>query len=144
MGGVIVKLLGMIVLGLLSAILSYYNKNYYVRVFDDILDRTSDGTVSARVGRGFIYGFFFPIYFALLFGGLVSLIAFVIVAGIIAAVIFVIVFVSEKILPHEWLGDICQSLFRPIGICGPRQGAGCSSASFTPMESNINRQHKLD
>lgn len=57
----IIKLIGMIALGLVSAALSYYNKNFYVRVFNDILGREEEEDVAARVGRGFFYGFFFPL-----------------------------------------------------------------------------------
>ena len=80
----ILKLIAMIVLGVLSAALTYYNKNYYVRVFDDILGREDEKSTAAKLGRSFVYGFLFPIYFVLLVAGLVALIAFLIVAGIIA------------------------------------------------------------
>jgi predicted histidine transporter YuiF (NhaC family) len=115
----ILKLIGMIILGLLSALLSYYKKNYYVKVFDDILGKEEEEKAETRVGRGFLYGFFFPIFFVLLLTGLVALVAFLIVAGIIAAIVFVIVWVTEKILPCEWLGGIVRSLFGKIGIKGP-------------------------
>lgn len=115
----ILKLIGMIVLGLLSAALSYYGKNYYVRAFDDIMGKEEDEKTDTRIGRGFLYGFFFPVYFVLLLSGLVALISFLIVAGVIAAVIFVIVWVTEKILPHEWFGNMIRGLFDSIGIKGP-------------------------
>lgn len=114
----ILKLIGMILLGILSAALSYYNKNYYVRVFNDILGREEDEKASARVGRGFFYGFFFPLYFVLLLTGLIFLIAFLIVAGVIAAIIFVLVMITEKILPNEWVGDIAIGLFKKVGLSG--------------------------
>jgi hypothetical protein len=115
----IAYLIGMLVLGILSALLSYYGKNYYVRVFDDILGREDDEKLSARVGRGFLYGFFFPAYFFLLGLGLIALLMFLIVAGIIAAIIFVIVWITEKILPHGWFGDILEACFSKIGLSSP-------------------------
>jgi hypothetical protein len=115
------KLIGMIVLGLLSAALSYYRKNYYVRAFDDIMGREEEDKTDTRIGRGFLYGFFFPVYFVLLLSGLGALISFLIVAGIIAAIIFVIVWVTEKILPHEWFGTLIRGLFDRVGIKGPRE-----------------------
>lgn len=115
----LLKLIGMIVLGLISAALSYYNKNYYVRVFNDILGREEDEGAAAGVGRGFFYGFLFPIYFVLLLAGLAALISFLIVAGIIAAIIFVLVWVTEKILPNEWIGGLVIQLFEKVGIRGP-------------------------
>jgi len=120
---ILLKLLCMILLGLLSAALSYYGKNYYVRIFDDIIGREEDPRVESRIGRGFYYGFFFPVYFVLLLTGLVALIAFLIVAGVIAAIVFVIGWVIEKILPHEWAGSIVRSIFDTIGIKGPRSAA---------------------
>jgi hypothetical protein len=115
----ILKLIGMLVLGLVSAALSYYDKNFYVRVFNDILGREEEEDVTAKVGRGFFYGFFFPIYFVLLLSGLMALISFLIVAGIIAAIVFVIVWVTEKILPNQWIGKLCLDLFSKIGLSGP-------------------------
>ncbi len=112
----ILKLIGMIVLGLISAVLSYYNKNFYVRVFNDILGREEDEDVATRVGRGFYYGFFFPIYFVLVLAGLVALVAFVIVIGVVAGIVFVIVWVTEKILPHEGLGKPLMNIFAAVGI----------------------------
>ena len=114
----ILKLIGMIVLGILSAGLSFYKKNYYLRVFDDILDREEDEKIETRLGRGFIYGFFFPIYFVLLLWGVVALVAFLIVTGIIAAIVFVMVWVSEKLLPCDWFGGIMLGLFKKIGLKG--------------------------
>ncbi len=114
-----VDLIGMIILGLISAAFSYYNKNYYVRVFNDILGREEDEGAAARVGRGFFYGFFLPFYFVLLVFGLGCLIAFLIVAGIIAALIFVLVWVTEKILPNDWIGGVCIQLFEKVGLRGP-------------------------
>jgi hypothetical protein len=114
----ILKLIGMIVVGILSAGLSFYKKNYYLRVFDDILDREEDEKIETRLGRGFIYGFFFPIYIVLLLWGVVALVAFLIVAGIIAAIVFVMVWVSEKLLPYDWFGGIMLGLFKKIGLKG--------------------------
>lgn len=114
----ILKLLGMILLGILSGALSYYKKNYYVAVFDDILGREEDGNTTSRVGRGFLYGFFFPVFFVLLVAGLIALISFLISIGIVAAVAFVIVWVTEKLLPHEWFGGFLLSLFRKLGLKG--------------------------
>jgi hypothetical protein len=125
----ILKLIGMIVLGLLSAALSFYKKNYYVRAFDDILGREEDEKAETRIGRGFLYGFFFPVYFVLLLTALIALIAFLIVAGIIAAIIFVIVWVTEKILPHEWFGNLVGGLFKSIGLKGPVCDVQASCAS---------------
>jgi hypothetical protein len=115
------KLLGLIVLGLISATLSYYNKNYYVGVFNDILGREEDEKVVTRVGRGFLYGFFFPFYFSLIVAGLAALLGFLIVAGIIAAIVFVMVWVTENILPHEWFGDFLLKLFAKVGLSEPAQ-----------------------
>lgn len=112
------KLLGMILLGILSGALSYYRKNYYVGVFNDILGKDEEESPAARVGRGFLYGFFFPIYFSLLLAGLAALVAFLIAAGIIAAIVFVLVWVTEKLLPHEWFGNILIGLFGKFGLKG--------------------------
>ncbi|MBI4964940.1 MAG: hypothetical protein HY913_16825 [Desulfomonile tiedjei] len=114
----ILKLLGMILLGILSGALSYYGKNYYVGVFNDILGRDEHETPAARVGRGFLYGFLFPVYFSLILAGLVALIMFLIAAGIIAAIVFVLVWVTEKLLPHEWFGNILIGLFDKLGLKG--------------------------
>jgi hypothetical protein len=113
------KLVGLIVLGLISATLSYYNKNYYVGVFNDILGREEDERVITRVGRGFLYGFFFPLYLFLIGFGLCALLAFLIVAGIIAAIVFVMVWVTENILPHEWFGNLILKLYQKIGFGEP-------------------------
>jgi hypothetical protein len=140
----LMKLIGMIVLGLLSAALSFYKKNLYVRAIDDIMGREEDEKSETRVGRGFLYGFFFPVYFCLLLTGLAALIAFLIVAGIIAAVIFVLVWVTEKILPHDWFGNIVRGLFFSVGIKGPAPsspsdptaatGTGCCSSNTCGTE----------
>jgi hypothetical protein len=126
------KLIGMIVLGLLSALLSYYKKNYYVRAFDDILGREEDDKTEVRVGRGFLYGFFFPVYFVLLLTALVALISFLILAGIMAAIIFVIVWVTEKILPHAWFGNLVGSLFQTLGL----KGAASDTPSGFPVSAD--------
>lgn len=117
------KLIVMIVLGILSAALSYYRRNYYVRVFDDILGKEEDENTTTRVGRGFIYGFFFPVYFVLLLGGLIALIWFLIVAGVIVAITFVIVWVTEKILPFDWFGNTLVGLFKSLGLSGTEASA---------------------
>lgn len=119
----ILKLLGMIVLGLISAVLSYYDKNFYVRVFNDILGRDDDENLAARVGRGFFYGFFFPVYFVLLLTALSALVVFVIVAGVVAGIVFVIVWVTEKILPNAWLGKLILDLFAAVGIAKKNEEA---------------------
>jgi hypothetical protein len=111
-------LIAMIILGILGASLSHYKANYYLRVVDDILGREEDEKLETRLGRGFIYGFLFPIYFILLICGIVVLVAFLIFAGIVAAIVFVMVWVSEKILPHNWFGDIMRRLFEKIGLKG--------------------------
>ena len=111
-------LIGMICFGILSALMSYYKKNYYVRVFNDILGKEEDENTAAKVGRGFWYGFWFLIYFSLLVTGLISLVAFLIVAGIIAAIVFVLVWISEKILPNELAGNILVGLLQKIGLRG--------------------------
>lgn len=129
---ILLKLIGMIVLGLLSAALSYYKKNYYVRAFDDILGREEDDKAEVRIGRGFLYGFFFPVYFVLVLTALVALISFLIIAGIIAAVIFVIVWVTEKILPHEWFGNLVGGLFKSIGL----KGAPADAPSVYPASAD--------
>jgi len=125
----------MIVLGILSAALSYYNKNFYVRVFDDILGREQEENTASKVGRGFFYGFLFPIYFVLLITGLIFLIAFLIVAGIIAAIVFVLVWVTEKILPNESAGNVLIGLFEKIGLSGPPPSRKPESAPLTPPDS---------
>jgi hypothetical protein len=112
------QLIAMIILGILSAALSFYRKNYYLQVFDDILGREEDEKVQTRLGRGFIYGFFFPIYFSLLLSGIAVLVAFLIVAGIIAAIVFVLVWISEKLLPHDWFGGIILGFFDKMGLKG--------------------------
>jgi hypothetical protein len=114
-----VKLIGMIVLGLLSAALSYYDKNAYVAVFDDILGREEEDSLAVKVGRGFIYGFFFPVYFFLLLIGLIALVLFLIVAGIVAAIVFGIVWVTEKVIPDDWIGNVIVTVFRKIGLSEP-------------------------
>lgn len=115
----LLKLIGMVFLGILSGILSYYNKNYYVQVFNDIMGAEEDEKPEARVGRGFLYGFFFPIYFVLLVIGLIALVAFLITAGVIAAVVFVLVWITEKILPHEFFGKPLLNLFAKLGLKPP-------------------------
>ena len=114
----ILMLIGMIVLGIASALLSYYKRNYYVRIFNDILGKEEDDDVTARVGRGFWYGFWFPIYFSLLITGLIALIAFLIVAGIIAAIVFIVVWITEKILPSAAIGSFLMGVFQKIGFSG--------------------------
>lgn len=114
------KLIGMIALGLISAALSYYKKNYFVNLFNDILGKDEDEDSATRVGRGFIYGFLFPVYFSLLLSGLAILISFLIGAGIVAGIVFVLVWVTEKLLPQKWLGGYIVSLFNKIGIKGAK------------------------
>jgi hypothetical protein len=139
----ILKLIGMIVLGLLSAALSYYKKNYYVRAFDDILGREEDDKAETRIGRGFLYGFFFPVYFVLLLTALIALVAFLIVAGIIAAVIFVIVWVTEKILPHQWFGELVGGLFKSVGLKGAASETQSGFATGTdPAAGSANDEIK--
>jgi hypothetical protein len=111
-----VKLLVMIVLGLLSAALSLHRKNYYLRIFDDILGRDEDDKPAVKAGRAFIYGFLFPVYFALVLLGLIVLAAFLVIAGIIAAIIFVLVWITEKIIPHETVGDVVLGFLSKIGV----------------------------
>ncbi len=137
----ILKLIGMIALGLVSAALSYYDKNLYVRVFNDILGREEEEDLAAKVGRGFFYGFFSPVYFVLLLSGLIFLISFLIVAGIIAAIVFVIVWVTEKLLPNHWIGKICLDLFSKIGLSGPPARPAASvdqpaQSAVTPADDN--------
>jgi hypothetical protein len=130
----LLKLLGMIFLGILSGILSYYNKNYYVQVFNDIMGAEEDEKPEARVGRGFLYGFFFPIYFVLIVIGLIALVAFLITAGIIAAVIFVLVWMTEKVLPHEFFGKPLLGLFARLGLKPPFVPAPVQPQGDTPSE----------
>jgi len=133
---VILKLLGMIILGIVSAALSYYKKNYYVRIFDDILGKEEDEKTTVRVGRGFLYGFLFPIYFVLLLIGLVSLIVFLIIGGIIGVIVFVMVWITEKLLPHEWFGTIMLDLFKKVGmrVDEPAGGGNPCCAGGTGVE----------
>jgi hypothetical protein len=116
---IVIKLLGMIILGVLSAALSYYKKNIYVDIFDDILGKDEPEKETTRVGRGFLYGFFFPVYFVLLLTGAISLIIFLIIAAILAAIGFVIVWVTEKIIPQDWFGGIMTAVFSTIGLSRP-------------------------
>ncbi len=111
-------LLVMIILGLISAVLSYKNKNAYVEVFDDILGREEEEDESSRVGRGFLYGFFFPVYFILLLFGLLALVCFLIAAGIIAAIAFAIVWGTEKVVPHELFGNLVSGVLSKLGVSG--------------------------
>jgi hypothetical protein len=120
MTGFISKLVGMIILGVLSAALSYYNKNYFVRVIDDILGREEEENLEAKLGRGFIYGFLFPVYFVLALAGLIALVAFLVVAGILAGIGFLLVWLTEKIIPKEAVGAIVKNVFDQIGIKGPK------------------------
>jgi len=130
------KLLVMFLLGILSGALSFYRKNYYVGVFNDILGRDEDETPATRVGRGFLYGFFFPVYFSLLLAGLVALIAFLIVAGIIAAIVFVLVWITEKLLPHDWFGNILISVFDKLGLKGaPEPAPATETSPSAPVSS---------
>lgn len=115
----IIKLIGMIILGVLGAALSYYRKNVYVDVFDDILGKDEPDQETVRVGRGFIYGFFFPIYFALVITCLIALVMFLIVAAILAAIGFVIVWITEKIIPSEWVGNLMVKVFSTVGMSAP-------------------------
>jgi len=125
-------LIGLIVLVLISATLSYYNKNYYVGVFNDILGREEDEKVVTRVGRGFLYGFFFPFYLVLIGVGLISLLGFLIMAGIIAAIVFVMVWVTENILPHDWFGDIFLKVYGKIGFGEPAPSAAPPQPGQSP------------
>jgi hypothetical protein len=129
------KLILMIVLGLLSAALTYFNKNYYVRIFDDIVGREEDDRMTVKLGRSFVYGFLFPIYFVLLLWGAVALVAFLVVGGIVAGIAFVLVWATEKIVPHEWLGGIIESLFGRFGTRGAptRSQAADASAESVPV-----------
>ncbi len=128
-------LIGMIILGILSALLSFYRKNYYVRVFNDILGREEDENVAVRVGRGFWYGFWFLIYFSFLLTGLIALIAFLIVAGIIAAIVFVLVWITEKILPNELAGNLLLGLFQKLGCRGAPAASETFAESAKPAET---------
>ncbi len=119
MTGFISELAGMIILGVLSAALSYYNRNYFIRVVDDILGREEEENTEAKLGRGFIYGFLFPVYFFLVAFGLIILVAFLIVAGILAGIAFLLVWLTEKIIPKEPVGAIVKGLFDKVGIKGP-------------------------
>ncbi|MDD3471271.1 MAG: hypothetical protein PHS86_00665 [Syntrophaceae bacterium] len=114
------KLIGMIILGLVSAGLSYYKKNYFVNLFNDILGKDEDDDAATRVGRGFIYGFLFPVYLMLLLAGLGVLISFLIGAGIVAGIVFVLVWGTEKLLPQKWLGGFIIPLFNKIGMKGAK------------------------
>jgi hypothetical protein len=122
----------LIVLGLISATISYYNKNYYVGVFNDILGRDEDEKAVSRVGRGFLYGFLFPIYLTLILIGLFFLIVFLIVAGIVAAIAFVLVWVTENILPHDWFGDWLLKLYRKIGLGEPAPSPIAQQSTESP------------
>lgn len=127
------KLIGMIALGFISAGLSYYKKNYFVNLFNDILGKDEDEDAATRVGRGFIYGFLFPIYFCLLLSGLAVLISFLIGAGIIAGIVFIMVWLTEKILPQKALGGYIVPIFNKIGL----KGAKCDAKPSCTVQSDI-------
>jgi hypothetical protein len=116
---IIIKLIGMIVIGLLSAALTCYRKNYYLRVFDDILGKEETEAAALKLGRSFVYGFLFPIYFVLVLAGLICLVVFLIVAGIIAGIVFGLVWITEKIIPNESLGRLVEAIFTKIGLTVP-------------------------
>jgi uncharacterized BrkB/YihY/UPF0761 family membrane protein len=116
---ILVDLLAMVVLGLLSALLSYYNKNFYVKVFNDIWGRDEEESVAAKVGRGFFYGFLFPVYFSLIVFGLITLLIFLIVAGIVAAIVFILVWITDNILPLSLAGDVLLNIFEKFGLRKP-------------------------
>ncbi len=130
----LIKLIALTILGLLSAGLSYYRKNYYLRVFDDIIGREEDDNMSVKLGRAFVYGFLFPVYFSLVVAGLIWLAIFLIVAGILAAIIFVLVWLTEKILPHEGIGKVVRTVFERIGLAAPVPRAEPSQPEI-PMQS---------
>ncbi len=112
----ILKLIFMILLGLLGAALSLYKKNYFVRIFDDILGREEDESLDTEVGRGFIYWFLLPIYFFFLVIGLIVLVIFLIIAAILAAIVFIMVWITEKILPQSSIGGVVLSAFSKVGL----------------------------
>ncbi|MFZ5866759.1 MAG: hypothetical protein ACOYXY_12830 [Thermodesulfobacteriota bacterium] len=136
------KLIAMLVLGLLSAALSYQGRNYYVQLFDDILGREEEDSMAVKVGRGFAYGFLFPIYFILILIGLLSLIGFLIVAGVVAAIVFALVWGTEKLVPKERLGEFLCSALDKMGLTShiptsefPQAGASPGPSSAPPAES---------
>jgi len=133
----IIALALMIILGILSAALSHYRRNYYLRVFDDIIGREEDDRPTVKLGRAFIYGFFFPVYFALALLGVIALIAFLVVAGIIAAIIFVFVWVTEKLLPHDWFGELVLGLLQKLGFSGVPQAANIAAVPPEPVEHSF-------
>ncbi len=133
------KLIAMIVLGMLSAALSYYGKNYYVSIFDDILGKEEDDNDKVRVGRGFIYGFLFPIFFVALLIGAVALAIFLIIAGVVAAIVFVLVWISEK-LPHERFGLVIDGLFARIGLAVPPRAAEPARFPATPEPTSARQK----
>lgn len=112
------KLIVMIVLGLVSAALSLYNRNYFVSVVDDIVGREEEESAVARIGRSFVYGFLFPVYFVLLVTGAVALIVCLVVGGIVAGIVYGLIWVTEKIIPNESLGRLIQGLFALIKLPG--------------------------
>lgn len=119
----ILGLIFMILLGLLGAALTLYKRNYFVRVFDDILGREEEERLATEVGRGFFYWFLLPFYFILLVIGLLALIAFLIIAAILAAIVFIMVWVTEKILPQSWIGGVVLSIFSKFGMSGADRAA---------------------
>jgi hypothetical protein len=128
---VIIKLIGMVILGLLSAVLTHHKKNYYVRTFDDILGKEPDPSETNRLGRGFVYGFFFPVYFVLFIVGLVSLVVFLIIGAICGAIAFVLIYLTEKIIPTLWLGGLVESLLTKMGIISaPKPETGFNAPSY--------------
>jgi hypothetical protein len=136
------KLIAMLVLGLLSAALSYQGRNYYVQLFDDILGREEEESMAAKVGRGFVYGFLFPIYFGLILIGLISLVIFLVVAGVVAAIIFALVWGTEKLVPKERLGEILCTALDKIGLTAhvpasefPKPSVAPSPPPAPPAES---------
>ena len=112
----ILKLIATIVLGLISAALAYYNKNYFVRVFDDIIGREEEDTLAVKMGRSFVYGFLFPVYFVLFLWGAILLVICLIVGAIVAGIVFVLVWITEKVIPHEGLGSLILGVFTRVGL----------------------------
>ncbi len=114
----ILKLIVMIVLGLISAALTYYNRNYFVSVFDDIIGREEEDSSAVKMGRSFVYGFLFPLYFVLFVLGAVALVVCLIVGAIVAGIVFVLVWITERLIPHEGLGKLVQGLFTLLKLPG--------------------------
>jgi type IV secretory pathway VirB6-like protein len=132
---IIVMILGFLLLGFLSAVLSLYNKNPYVKLFNDIWGREDDEQTAARVGRGFVFGLLFPFVFVGVVFGLIALIIFIIIAGIIAALFYVAVEIINRVLPVELIGETVMGFLAKAGVRIPAPPACSDQGADAPPQS---------